>query len=280
MSLENTILSKFLDDLNHDRLTLPTLPEIALKVREVVQDPDASIARIAVVVGSDPVLSAKLLQVANSAAYRATRPIENLQSAIARLGLTVVRNIVTAMVMEQLYQESRNPEVTRHLKRLWLHSTRVGAISHVMARKFTRLKPDQAMLAGLIHDIGAIPVVCEGENVPELLEDEARLQRIVHKLHTLIGTSILDEWNFPQELIDVVAEHENLTRDSGPEIDYVDIVTVANLHSHLGSDHPLGRVDWSTVPAFTKLGLTPEESIEAMEEAQEEIEIIQSLLKG
>ena len=269
MELENKLLSKFLDDLNHNRLVLPTLPEIAFKVREVMQ--------VSVVIGSDPVLSAKLLQVANSALYRAPHPIENLQSAIARLGSTVVRNIVTGMVMEQIYQSGGNPKVANKLKTLWLHSTRVGAISHVITRKFTKLKADQAMLAGLIHDIGAIPIYCEADNVAELLDDDKRLANVVSKLHTLIGTAILDEWNFPQELIDVVAEHENLERDSGDQVDYVDIVTVANLHSYIGTSHPLAHRDWSNIPAFKKLGLSPEESIAAMEEAQEEVNIIQQM---
>ena len=135
------------------------------------------------------------------------------------------------------------------------------------------------MLGGLIHDIGAIPIYCEADNMPELMEDEERLARIVHKLHTLIGTSILDEWNFPQELIEVVAEHENLQRESGECVDYVDVVTVANLHSYIGTDHPLAQLDWSEIPAFKKIGLTPEESIAAMEEAQEEISIMQKMLR-
>jgi len=276
MSLESQLLAKFLDDVNHNRINLPTLPEVAIKVREVVQDPDSSAAQIAVTIGSDPVLTAKLLQVANSPLYRGGAPIENLQNAIARLGQTVVRNIVTGMVMEQLYQTGNSPAIEKHLKELWLHSTKVAAISHVLARKFTKLKPDQAMLAGLIHDIGAIPIYTEAATIPEL-EDEALLQRIVDKIHNLIGTTILDEWNFPQELIDVVSNHEDLRYDSGEGVDYVDIVTVANILSYVGTSHPLTKKEWMDIPAFKKLGMTPEESIAAMEEAQEEVALVQKM---
>lgn len=279
MSLESRLLAKFLDDINHNRINLPTLPEVALKVREVIEDPNASVARIAITIGSDPVLTARLLQIANSPIYRASTPIENLQNAITRLGQTVVRNIVTGVVMEQIYQKGANPDIERHLKQLWLHSTRVAAISHVLARKFTRLKPDQAMLAGLIHDIGAIPIYTEAANIPEL-EDEALLQRIVDKIHNLIGTTILDEWNFPQELIDVVSNHEDLRYDSGDTVDYVDVVTVANILSHVGTSHPLTRKEWMEIPAFKKLGLTPEQSIATMEEAQEEVALVQKMFNG
>ena len=276
MELENQLLSKFLDDINNNRINLPTLPEVAIKVRDVVQNPDSSAAKIAITIGSDPVLTTKLLQVANSALYRPSTPIENLQTAITRLGQTVVRNIVTGMVMEQLYQKGGNPKVEKHLKALWLHSTKVAAISHVLARKFTKLKPDQAMLAGLIHDIGAIPVYTEAPNIPEL-DDEETLKRVVSKIHNLVGTTILDEWNFPQELIDVVSNHEDLKYDSGEKVDYVDVVTIANILSYVGTSHPLTKTDWTEIPAFKKLGLSPEESIATMEEAQEEVALVQGM---
>ncbi|MFC1747284.1 HDOD domain-containing protein [Pseudomonadota bacterium] len=275
--MESQLLSKFMDDINNNRLNLPTLPEIAMKVRKMVQDPNTSAAQISVVIGSDPALSAKLLQVSNSALYRGTQQIENVQHAITRLGSNVVRNIVTGIVMAQLYQPPGNKYINQRLKGLWLHSTKVAAISHVMARQHTKLKPDQAMLGGLIHDIGAIPVFSEASNIPELLEDENLLNRIVYKLHNLVGTSILDEWNFPQELIDIVSNHEDLDRDSGSDIDYVDVVTVANILSYIGTSHRLAKLEWTEIPAFKKFGLSPEQSIKAMEEAQEEVAIIQRM---
>ncbi len=276
MELESQLLSKFLDDINNNRINLPTLPEVAFKVRQVIEDPESSAAKIAITIGSDPVLSTKLLQVANSPLYRASSPIENLQNAIARLGQTVVRNIVTSMVMQQIYKKGVNPKVDKHLKQLWMHSTKVAAISHVLARRFTKLKPDQAMLAGLIHDIGAIPVYTEAPNIPEL-DDEEVLQRVVAKIHNLVGSTILDDWNFPQELIDVVSNHEDLNYDSGEKVDYVDIVTVANILSYIGTQHPLTKTEWTEIPAFKKLGLSPEESIATMEEAQEEVVLIQGM---
>ncbi len=277
MSIESQLLSKFMDDISRNRLSLPTLPEIAMKVKRMAEDPNTTAAQMSVVVGSDPALSTKLLQVANSALYRGNKQIENVQIAITRLGTNVVRNIVTGIVMEQLYQPPGDKYVTKRLKELWLHSTKVAAISHVMARKHTKLKSDQAMLGGLIHDIGAIPVFSEVPNIPELQEDEALLNRVVHKLHNLIGTSILDEWNFPQELIEVVSEHEDPERDSGTNIDYVDIVTVANILSYIGTSHRLTKAEWTEIPAFKKFGLTPEQSIEAMESAQEEVALIQAM---
>ncbi len=277
MELETQLMSKIMGDISNNRLALPTLPEIAVKVRDMVENPNSTAAKIAVTVGSDPVLSTKLLQVANSAAYNSGKPVENVQIAVTRLGAVVIRNVVSSMVMQQIYQPTKDGKTRNRQKTLWLHSTKVAAISHVLARKFTRLKSDQAMLAGLIHDIGAIPIYNELASINELNDDDAAVERIVHKLHNLVGTAILDAWNFPQELIDVVANHEDFDRDSGDSVDYVDVVTVANLHSYIGSNHPLAKLDWSEIPAFKKLGLTPEESIAAMEEASEEVALVQQM---
>ena len=275
-TLVDRFVEEMLDDIKNNRLKLPILPEVAFKVRAAVNDVNAAAAAIARAVSSDASIAARLLQVANSPLYRGTNTISNLQSAIARLGPPLVRNLVTSLILKQLFQ-TKSPMLRQQMQALWEHSTQVAAISHILARKFTQLKPDEAMLAGLIHDIGALPILVKAENHPELLADEARLSDIVDKLHPSIGRLILEAWKFPQELVTVAAEHENLARISD-QLDYTDIVTVASLHSHLGSKHRHAKVKFSDVPAFTKLGLTPETSVATLEEASAEMKEVKSML--
>ncbi|HJW81143.1 MAG TPA: HDOD domain-containing protein [Acidiferrobacterales bacterium] len=276
----DTLVDKFvgeiLDDIKNNRLKLPILPEIAFKVRAAVNDTNAAATAIAKAVSSDASIAARLLQVVNSPLYRGANAINNLQSAIARLGPPLVRNLVTSLILKQLFQ-TKSSLLHQRMQVLWEHSTQVAAISHVLARKFTRLQPDEAMLAGLIHDIGVLPILQKAENHPELLADVAQLNDIIDKLHPSIGRLILEAWKFPPELVAAAAEHENLTRISD-QVDYTDIVTVANLHSYLGSKHRHAKVKFSDVPAFTKLGLTPETSLSTMEEAAAEMKDVKSML--
>ena len=276
----NTLVDKFvgeiLDDIKNNRLKLPILPEIAFKVRAAVSDTNAAAAAIAKAVSSDASIAARLLQVVNSPLYRGANAINNLQSAIARLGPPLVRNLVTSLILKQLFQ-TKSSLLHQRMQVLWEHSTQVAAISHILARKFTRLQPDEAMLAGLLHDIGVLPILLKAENHPELLANEAQLDDIIDKLHASIGRMILETWKFPPELVAAAAEHENLTRISD-QVDYTDIVTVANLHSYLGSKHRHAKVKFIDVPAFTKLGLTPETSISTMEEAAAEMKDVKSML--
>ena len=275
-ALVDQFVGEMLDDLKNNRLKLPVLPEVALKVREAVNNPDAAAATIAKAVSSDASIATRLLQVANSPLYRGNAAISNVQNAIARLGPPLVRNLVTSLLLKQLFQ-TKSPVLKERMQKLWEHSTQVAAISHALARKLTRLKPDEAMLSGLIHDIGVLPILVKAENSPSLLQNPALLDELITKLHASVGRLILEAWKFPPELVTVAAEHENLARISDA-VDYTDVVTVANLHSYLGTKHPLAGVKFSDVPAFTKLGLTPETSIAALEEAAGEMKEVKGLL--
>src|SRR5690606_18099638 len=87
-----------------DSLVLPTLPEVALRVREVAEDPEADIAQLAKVIGNDAALSARIVRVANSPLLRASRNIEDLKTALMRLGIEYTCNIATGLAMQQMFQ--------------------------------------------------------------------------------------------------------------------------------------------------------------------------------
>ena len=278
MELEKKFLSDFLNDLNANRVVLPTLPEVAMQVRKAVGDPQATAAKIEKIINSDPALSAKLIKVVNSPAYRGAEPITHLRMAITRLGTKMIRNLATGLVMEQLYQVNSTETIKQHLKDLWLHSTKVAALSHVIAKRYTKLKSDEALLAGLIHDIGTLPILNRAGLFPELLRDDEKLIGVMQRLHTMTGPAVLDEWGFSREMVIVSAEHEDIYQQRDGDVDYLDVIIVANLHSHLGTDHRLAKINWDEVPAFTRIGMTPEESFTAMEEARGEMHEMQGIL--
>ena len=275
MSVEQ-LITGILADLKANRLKLPTLPQVALKINDVIDSPDATAKNIAKVISTDAALSARMMQVANSPLVRTASPAENVQAAITRMGMAVVRNIVTSFMVNQLFH-SKHDTLKKRMSVLWNHSAHVAAISHVLANHFTQLKPDDAMLAGLIHDIGKLPIIAKAENDTELANDPATLDKLDAKLHSVLGKVIVQTWHFAPELITAVAEHENLIRDS-EQLDIADVVTVANLLSYAGKNHPLAKADWTSVPAFKKIGLSPEDSIATLEEARDEIAEIVKLL--
>lgn len=122
-----------------------------------------------------------------------------------------------------------------------------------------------------------LPGLTKAEDSPELLEDEAKLDYALLKLHSQIGAAILKAWNFPPEMVAVAAEHEKLDRDS-TEADYVDVVMVANLQSYMDSKHPLAQADWDNIPAFAKLGLAPDVNVIELDQTAKEIKEVKAML--
>lgn len=270
MSEQDRLYSIILNDLENGTLVLPTLPEVALKVRDVVDDPNASAFWLSEVITTDAALSARLLKVANSPLYRGRVPVESVQMAIARLGLTMVRNLVTSLVMEQMFQPTSS-RMDEHLRTLWEHSTQVAAISQVLANKQPSIHTDEAMLAGLIHDIGVLPILMRAEDYPELMRDRNRLNMLIKNLQPRIGAAILRDWQFSDTLVAVAAEHENLDYNSGPDgPDLVDVVQVANLQSYFDTDKALDPHERTRVLAFEKLGVDTGLSVVELDENSEE----------
>ena len=278
-AIAESFINDLLSDLEDETLVLPTLPEVALQVRDALADEDKSLADVSKVITTDAALSARLIQVSNSPLLRTSRTIESVEAAVTRMGSNMVRNLVTSIVMEQMFQATSDA-TDKRLRNLWEHSTQVAAIASALTSQFSSLKSDMSLLGGLVHDIGALPILSRVEDVPEILNNEALLDKIIAETHCKIGKRILDKWNFPPELVAVAAEHEDLTRNSGGDIDYVDIIQVANLQTLIGSDHPHTKLDWNTIPAFQKLGLAADVNVVEMDETSEEIAAMQSALNN
>jgi HD-like signal output (HDOD) protein len=247
-----------------NKLSLPTLPQVALKVRQVVASNKATDSELAKLISSDPALSVRLLQVANSPLFRARAKIDSVQGAITRMGHNSVRTLVTSLAMKQLFKPG-SLALERQFQSVWQHSVNIAAVSRALASRCRHLDPDQAMLAGLIHQIGKLPILALAEKFPELGRDEAALNHHLEHLHPAIGQLIMKSWDLPDSLARVTWEYLDFQRDPSPEADYVDVVQVAYLES-MAVDKPESAPDLGKVPAFAKLGLDAEIEILEIED--------------
>jgi HD-like signal output (HDOD) protein len=270
MSEQDQFYNAILKEMESGKLVLPTLPEVALQVREVVDDPDATAKQLADIITTDAALSARLLKVANSPLYRGRVAIESVQMAVSRLGLSLVRNLVTSLVMEQMFQATSN-RLDKRLRELWQQSTQVAAASQVIAAKLPGIKNDEAMLAGLIHAIGVLPILMKADADGDLNKDSKKLDQLIDNLYPRLGASILQDWDFPENLIAVAAEHRNLNRNSGANgPDLVDVVQVAVLQHFSGTDKALDPTSLNKVMAFKQVGADTGFSVEELDEDSEE----------
>jgi HD-like signal output (HDOD) protein len=279
--MQFTSIQDFLDhvqaELNANRLVLPTLPDIAIKVKNAVTNGDISAKELAEMIVTDAALSTQIIRVANSPMYRGESEINNMQMAVSRLGNNTTRTLVTSLVMKQMFRPS-SKLLEGLFRKTWEQSANVSAISRALCAFVPHLNSDEAMLAGLIHQIGKLPILMLVENIPEFRDNPSRMDKLLEKAHPAVGKLIMDSWDFPENLKPVASEYINFRYDSGAKGDYVDIVQVAFLQSIAGTDHPACRVDCSTVPSFAKLGFSADIEILEIEGISDEIEIARNML--
>ena len=265
-------------DLAANRLILPSMPDVVIKIWRMAASKQTSCTELARVIAGDPALSARLIRVANSAFFPSAKPVADLKRAITKLGNTSVKQLVTAFQVARLYDAKRHPLTRPHLTTLWNHSTMVAAISESIAGRLEHLTRETALLAGLIHRIGVLPILLRAEKTPQLIKDQHILNAVLDALHAKIGQAVLEHWEFPDELKDVAAEHASITRKHPGPSDYVDVVQVANLAIRKDTDHPFGRINWTEVPAVEATRANPERADELLRYAGSRVGALRTLL--
>ena len=255
--LAEMVQGHLLAAIENDDLVLPTLPEVALRIREAAEDMDISVPGLCKVIGRDPALAARLIKVVNSPMLRATQEITDLNGAVNRLGINYSSNLAIGMVIEQIFH-ARSPVVQAKMHEVWCQSLEVAGVSYEVCRRHTSLKPDQAALAGLVHQIGVLPILTYAQEHNELLSDPVCLNHVIERIHPLLGGKILSAWEFTQPLVLVPGQYLALDRRT-PQIDYADIVQIARLVRA----HDCHRLP--DLPAYQHLNLGEEMPIPASE---------------
>lgn len=165
------ILTHIANAAARDELIFPTTTEMALKLQRVLDDPDCSIEQLAKLVRADPLLSARVVAVANSVIYnRSGRAIADVRSAVSRIGFNTLRVLAAAVVVRQMEGMARTPAHRKLAVGLWEHTAHVAALAQVIARRVTHVDPDTAFFAGIIHEVGGFYLISRAGEHAGLLE--------------------------------------------------------------------------------------------------------------
>ncbi len=239
------------DALTHDRLTLPTLPEVALRIQDLLRCDEVSITRVVKEIQTDPALTVRLIRVANSAAVRGGRNVDSIQQAVTRLGLEYTRLLVNGLVLEQMFR-SGDSTLRERLRRCWCDSVEVAALARAVASQCTLLQPEMAMLGGLVHRIGTLPILRMAEVHADAIPSPEALDEVIAELGPKVGRMVLRAWHFPPELVELPMTWPQLDRDHAAATDYADVVIVAvtRLRSEYEQHSAIERL-----PTFAKLDL-------------------------
>ena len=276
---KNKLLLDCYRHMQADNLALPTIPDVSFKIRRAVNDDDASVSSIARIVQIDPSITAKLIQIANSALFSGRKKIESCPEALTRLGLKAARDIITAFAMKSVFN-AKSPLIRQKMLELWEHSSYVASISAVFAHRVPGFDPDRAMLAGLIHDIGIVPILTYADNHPDIVAHPKDLAEAVRELRADIGVQIIRQWDFPEDFEDVVINAENWFRNDCNPASYADIVMISQLHSFIGKIDIKRIPKIDALPAYKKLAghLDADDGINILDAAKDDIEHIRQML--
>ena len=196
---------------------------MVLKINELINDDESTLQSIANVIQFEPGLSARLLNIANSPGLRSSMEISSLQTALSRLGIVMVRDLVMALNIKDLFK-STDVSINDRLSKILKHSQEVACIGSCIAKhKRLSFLPETVLLAGIIHEIGQLPIIKLLEFHPELIDDVNQLDQLIERFKPIVGEAISKYWNLNRQLKDVITEKNN------DKLECVDIIKLSHL---------------------------------------------------
>jgi HD-like signal output (HDOD) protein len=209
-----SFVERLAQDLQDARFELPAFPEAVLRVQRALQSPETSAADIVAILSSDPGLAARVLRIVNSAAFKpASGEITDLRNAVSRLGFNTVRTVAIDFAMRQLRRRDAQSTMAREeIESISRDSLKVASVCYVIAKHYTRVNADQALLTGLLHGLGRLYIVMRAEETSDVTT--VNIREVAAGWQATIGKAILESWGLPEALQHAV-EHQD-DHDSGP----------------------------------------------------------------
>ena len=237
----NTQRFKMLEDIARELagvVVFPTSFDTAFRLRKQLQNPDLPTARIASIVSLEPLIATKLMQLANSVLYSPDgTPARNLQTAVSRLGVNLVRTTALAIAMSQLLRSKELVPFSGFTHALWQHSIKTAAATRTLARERTKINPDEALLAGLVHDLGAFYMLYRAVQYPELRARPDTVKHLILQWHESIGVTLLKALGMSDEIAEATVDHDQ--QRSAP----IDLRTLSDI-VYYGNLLAGGHLEW------------------------------------
>jgi HD-like signal output (HDOD) protein len=266
-------------ELSKGKVDLPSFPDIALRVRQVLADEEVSQDQVVRVVGSEPALAARLMQIANSAAINFTgKQITELRTAINRMGHNMVRSAAIAFAMSQLKKVDSLKGLEEPLDNLWKASAAVAAMSYAVAKRYSKVNPDTAMLAGLLHGIGKLYILTRSSKHPALFADQVTYNQIIRDWHSAVAKALLENWDMAEEIVSAVSEYEDLARSHTGPVDLTDVLTVGNLLAAFKEHPDTIEINMHDVAACKRMNIDRAAYEKLIDESESEIDALRQAL--
>lgn len=196
----------------------PTSVNAGQRVLRALDNPDVGFDELTRIVISEPLLSAKLIRLANSVALAPPGSrISDVRHAVMRVGVDGVRPLAMALIVDQLRRAPPAGACRNLADALWERSMHVAALAYVLARKMTRLDADEAMFAGIVHDLARFYLLARAGDYPDLVADHAALAAVINDLRVPVGSLLLNKLGVPESLRDAILAARSYGGSMPPE---------------------------------------------------------------
>ena len=186
-------------------LSLPTSLDASRRVLKAVENPDIGLAALAKIVVAEPLLSAKVIRLANSVALNPSgATVSDVRHAVLRVGMDPIKSLAMVLIMDQLRQSHRHAACRELSNRLWERCVHIAALSYVLAKKLTKLNADEAMFAGIVHDLGRFYLLSRAVDYPVLLQDSVVLAETINDLADQAADTVLKALALPPAVLEAV----------------------------------------------------------------------------
>ena len=266
-------------------LQLISLPEIYLRLQQVIDDPDHTRDQVAEILSYDPSLSARVLRIANSSYYGFPREIESVASAVGIIGEIDLRNLVLATSVAGSMNALSYRGV--NIDDFWLHSLRCGITARLIAKAIGDFSPETLFLAGILHDLGILVIYQHDATLAAIISRQIEQQ---HQLrdqaerellgfdHAEVGALLLEAWGLSAELAELVRCHHQyqLAQDNkGVSL----VLALANLMAQGG---PAADIDSDPRLAamLGQLEISPDTLGRLVQDSERQCDEVRSIILG
>ena len=271
-------------EVSKGTVDLPCFPDVVVRIRDALADPNATIDRTVAIVGNEPRLAARLLQTANSAAFNLSgKPLTDLRSAVTRLGQQLVQSAAVAYAVQQMKHAESLRSIAKPLDELWRECISVASVCQAMARH-TKVSPDEAFLTGLLHGIGRLYIMVRAVGHTAQFGSDQALLDLIADWHGPIGKAVLENWGFAEQMCNAVGEQDDHERrwihDSElSDILVASVVLAGTFDSPAALDNSAPRtVAMDGISAFQHIGLTEHDCAVILTHAKQHLGLLQDAL--
>jgi HD-like signal output (HDOD) protein len=272
-------VSELARELSSGRVELPSFPEAAARLQQALADQNVTAERIALVLGTDAGLTARVLTMANSTLlHRGGKPVADLKLAVTRIGHENIRVAALAYASAQLKRAPELAHIRGDLEQCWQESIRVAALAHAIARETHATRGDEALLVGLLHNIGKIYIIARAASDSALHRNPDLKASVLRDWYPGIGQALVENWKPPEPIATAVGTQLDCSREHQGNPDLTDLLIVA---VELAGQIAAGRSDDSQVsrlPAARLLGLDDGMAVRVVLESHTDIEMLHAAL--